>query len=106
MVNIPINKHEELIVNTEGKTNCRQWHTDDWGGYERVIPPEVKHIIGKDQTQQLERTNGIVRQQNGRWHRLQNKFAKVWEQTLIIVRLALAEQVRQLYRLFQLDLGS
>ncbi len=27
------------------------------------------HIIGKDQTQQLERTNGIVRQQTGRWHR-------------------------------------
>ncbi|NEP06399.1 MAG: hypothetical protein F6K34_17160 [Okeania sp. SIO4D6] len=27
---------EELIVNTEGKTNCRQWHTDDWGGYERA----------------------------------------------------------------------
>ncbi|NEQ95068.1 MAG: hypothetical protein F6K25_32455 [Okeania sp. SIO2G4] len=27
---------EELIVNTEGKTNCRQWHTHDWGGYERA----------------------------------------------------------------------
>lgn len=54
------------------------------------VPPEVKHIIGKDQTQQLERTNGIVRQQNGRWHRRQNKFAKVWQQTLIIVRLAIA----------------
>ena len=36
----------ELIANTEGKTNCKQWHTDDWGGYERVLPPEVKHIIG------------------------------------------------------------
>ncbi len=39
---------EELIVSTEGKTDCKQWHTDDWGGYERVLPPEVKHIIGKD----------------------------------------------------------
>ncbi len=39
---------EELIVNTEGKTDCKQWHTDDWGGYERVLPPEVRHIIGKD----------------------------------------------------------
>ncbi len=54
------------------------------------VPPEIKHIIGKDQTQQLERTNGIVRQHNGRWHRRQNKFAKVWEQTLITVTLALA----------------
>ncbi len=44
---------EELIVSTEGKTDCRQWHTDDWGGYEPVFPPEVKHIIGKDQTQQF-----------------------------------------------------
>ncbi|NEP08638.1 MAG: hypothetical protein F6K34_30120, partial [Okeania sp. SIO4D6] len=30
---------EELIVNTEGKTNCRQWHTDDWGGDERSSTP-------------------------------------------------------------------
>jgi IS1 family transposase len=81
---------EELIVNTEGKTDCKQWHTDDWGGYERVLPPEVRHIIGKDQTQQLERTNGIVRQQTGRWHRRQNKFAKVWEQTEATVRLVLS----------------
>ncbi len=22
----------QLIVNTEGKTNCPQWHTDGWGG--------------------------------------------------------------------------
>ncbi|NEP90140.1 MAG: hypothetical protein F6K18_26780 [Okeania sp. SIO2C2] len=41
----------ELIANTEGKTNCQQWHTDDWGGSQRVWPPEVKQIIGKDQTQ-------------------------------------------------------
>ncbi|NES64919.1 MAG: hypothetical protein F6K24_06485 [Okeania sp. SIO2D1] len=33
------------------------------------MPPQVKQIIGKDQTQQLERTHGIVRQQIGRWHR-------------------------------------
>ncbi len=45
-----------MIVNTEGKTSCKKWHTDDWGGYERVFPPEVEHIIGKDHTQQLERT--------------------------------------------------
>ncbi len=56
---------EEQIVNTEGQTNCRQWHPDDWGGYERILPPFVEHIIGKDKTQQLERTNGIVRQQTG-----------------------------------------
>ena len=29
------------------------------------------------QTQQLESTNGIVRQQTGRWHRRQNKFALI-----------------------------
>ncbi len=46
----------ELIANTEGKTSCKNWYTDDWGGYEPVVPPEVEHIIGKDQTQQ-ERTN-------------------------------------------------
>lgn len=57
---------EELVVNTEGKTNCQQWYTDGWGGYERVLPYVVQHIIGKNQTQQLERTNGILRQQTGR----------------------------------------
>jgi insertion element IS1 protein InsB len=83
----------QLVVNTEGKTDCHQWHTDSWGGYERVLESDVNHVIGKDQTQQLERTNGIVRQHkglvrmSGRWrhevsplgHRRQNKFAKVWE---------------------------
>ena len=80
----------QLVVNTEGKTDCQQWHTDAWGGYERVLGNEINHIIGKDQTQQLERTNGIVRQQTGRWHRRQNKFAKVWEQTAVTVRLVVS----------------
>ncbi len=66
---------EKLIVSTEGKTDCKQWHTDDGGGAERVLPLEVQHIIGLYQTQQLERTNGIIRQQTARWHRQQNKFA-------------------------------
>lgn len=57
----------QLVLNTEGKTDCRQWYTDNWGGYERVFESEVNHVIGKEQTQQLERTNGIVRQQTGRW---------------------------------------
>ena len=80
----------QLIVNTEGKTECQQWDTDGWGGYERVLDSEVKHTISKKQTQQLERTNGIVRQQTGRWHRRQNKFAKVWEQTEATVRLVVS----------------
>lgn len=46
---------EQLVVNTEGKTDCKQLNTDEWGGYERVLPPEIKHYIGKDQTQRLER---------------------------------------------------
>lgn len=87
-----VNKHtdtllEELITSTEGKTSCKAWSTDDWGGYERVFPPEYEHYIGKDQTQRLERTNGIVRQQTGRWHRRQNKFGKLWEQTKVSTRL-------------------
>ena len=53
-------------MNTEGKTSCQQWRTDGWGGYQRVLGDEVRHIVGKERTQQLERTNGIVRQQTGR----------------------------------------
>ncbi|MGV2829194.1 hypothetical protein ACLFKQ_15040 [Myxosarcina sp. GI1(2024)] len=43
--------------------------------------------MGKDKTQRLERTNGIVRQQTDRWHRGQNRFGKIWEQTEITTRL-------------------
>ena len=78
---------DELVVTTEGKTDCDCWNTDGWAGYERILPEEVEHRIGKERTQRLERTNGIVRQQTGRWHRRQNKFAKVWEQTKVTARL-------------------
>lgn len=81
---------EELVVSSEGKTSCKQWNSDDWGGYERVLPLEILHYIGKDKTQRLERTNGVVRQQTGRWHRKQNKFAKAWEQTKVITRLVVS----------------
>ncbi|MCH2048800.1 MAG: hypothetical protein MK289_10055 [Trichodesmium sp. ALOHA_ZT_67] len=53
---------EELLVNTEGKTSCKKWLTDYWGGSERVLIPEIEHIIGKKYTQQLEGTNRIIRQ--------------------------------------------
>ena len=62
----------ELVASTEGKTDCKEWHTDGWEGYERVLPDETEHYISKGLTQRLERTNGIVRQQTGRWHRRQN----------------------------------
>ncbi len=81
---------EELIVSTEGKSDCKHWNSDDWGGYERVLPFEILHYIGKDRTQRLERTNGIVRQQTGRWHRRQNKFGKLWEQTKVTTRLVVS----------------
>ena len=71
---------EQLVVSTEGKTNGKVWYTDGWEGYKRVLTPEISHIIGKENTQPLERTNGVVRQQTGRWHRRQNKFGKLWEQ--------------------------
>jgi len=79
-----------LFVTTEGKTDCQNWKTDGWPSYQRVLPPLVKHQVGKIETQRLERTNGILRQQTGKWHRHQNKFAKVWEQTEVTTRLVLS----------------
>ncbi len=32
---------EQLVVSTEGKTDCKQFNTDKWGGYERVLLPDV-----------------------------------------------------------------
>ena len=81
---------DQLVISTEGKTNCKEFNSDAWGGYERVLPPEIQHHIGKDKTQRLERTNGIVRQQTGRWHRRQNKFGKLWEQTKVTTRLVVS----------------
>jgi hypothetical protein len=52
----------ELVTSTEGKTHCKQWGTDGWQGYGRVLPDEVDHYISKALTQRLERTNGTLRQ--------------------------------------------
>ncbi len=81
---------KELVTSTEGKTDAKLWFTDDWAGYERILPPEVRHVVGKENTQRLERTNGIVRQQTGRWHRRQNKFGKRWAQTKVTTRLVVS----------------
>jgi hypothetical protein len=35
------------------------------------------------------RTNGLLRQQTGRWHRRQNKFGKAWQQTKVTLRLVI-----------------
>ncbi len=89
----------ELVTSTEGKTDCKEWQTDGWGGYERVLRnDEVDHYISKLLTQRLERTNGILRQQTGRWHRQQNKFGKVWELSESYLAFS--------YHLLQLELGT
>ena len=79
------------MVGTEGKTDSQTGYTDGWEGYQRVLPPEVIQVIGQENTQPLERTNGIVRQQTGRWHRRQNKFGQLWEQTEVTVRLVVSD---------------
>lgn len=82
---------QELIANTEGKTAATVWFTDGWQAYERQLSEAVEQWVGKSGTQRLERTNGIVRQQNGRFHRRQNKFSKVWEHPEMAVRLAITD---------------
>lgn len=81
---------QELVSNTEGKTECKEWGTDGWQGYKRVLPTEIYHYISKLLTQRLERTNSILWQQTGRWHRRQNKFGKIWEQTKVTLRLVIS----------------
>ena len=34
--------------------------------------------------------DGIIRQQTGQWHRRQNKFGKIWQQTEITTRLVVS----------------
>lgn len=45
---------QELVSSTEGKTDCFEWHTDGWDGYERVLSDEVDHYISKVLTQREE----------------------------------------------------
>jgi IS1 family transposase len=80
----------ELVASTQGKTECKEWGTDGWQGDERVVPNEIDHYMNQVLTQRLERTNGILRQQTGRWHRRQNKFGQVWEQTKVTLRLVIS----------------
>lgn len=74
---------QELVTSTEGKTDCKEWGTDGWQGYGRVLPSEVEHYISKALTQRLERTNGILRQQTGRWlslrHATRTTTKQVWQ---------------------------
>ncbi len=65
---------EELFVTTFGKTDCQNWKTDGWPIYQRVLPPLVKHR--KIETQRLERTNGILRQQTGKWHLIRTSLPR------------------------------
>jgi IS1 family transposase len=81
---------QQLVASTEGKTDCSEWHTDGWQGYKRVLTNELSHYISKALTQRLERTNAIVPQQTGRWHRGQNKFGKLCNQTLVTLRLVIS----------------
>ncbi|ABW30246.1 conserved hypothetical protein [Acaryochloris marina MBIC11017] len=78
---------QDLIENTEGKTTCHHWQTDGWEGSSRQPPDEVIHHVSKVLTQRLKRTNGILRQQTGRWHQRQNKFGKVWQQHAVTLTL-------------------
>ncbi len=89
---------QSLVSSTEGKTDCSEWHTDGWDGYERVLPDEVDHYISKALTQRLERTNGIVRQQTGRWHRRQNAL---WQGVA-----ADRANCKTCYQLLQLDMAA
>ena len=36
-----------------------------WGGYERVLSDQINHLIGQENPQKLEPTNGIIRQETG-----------------------------------------
>jgi IS1 family transposase len=89
----------KLAASTEGKTDCKQWHTDGWKGYERVLHnDEVEHYIGKILMPRLERTNGRLRQQTGR---AASTTEQIW-QSLRADESHLAFS----HHLLQLDLGT
>jgi insertion element IS1 protein InsB len=50
IVSARVGKHtdtllNELLVSNQGKTDCLVWKTDEWGGYDRILPEEVEHWL-------------------------------------------------------------
>lgn len=76
---IPSELAAELVVSTQAKTDCKEWHTDGWSGYERVLPDEVEHYIStRVNASVVSELMGLYVNKRSRWHRRQNK----WEQAL------------------------
>jgi hypothetical protein len=79
------------LYSPRGKRIARDLKRDDWGGYERVLPPEIKHHIGKDKTQRCSCVltalsgnklgDGIGRRTSER---------KVWDMTKVTTRLVVS----------------
>ena len=38
---------EQLVMSTAGKTDCKQFNSDDWGGYERVLRLRFSTTLAK-----------------------------------------------------------
>ncbi len=80
-------KHTDVFIKelvnsiSEGKTNCPNWNTYGWGCRKRVLPSEINHQIGRENTQRLKTIIRILRQQTGQWYRRQIKSSKICDQT-------------------------
>ena len=35
------------MARSQGKTDCKEWHTDGWEGYSLVLLNEVEHYISR-----------------------------------------------------------
>ena len=63
-----------------------RFYTDDWGAYERHLPPE-KHIIGKQNTQKIERKHLTLRTRIKRLVRKTICFSKLEKMHDIVIGL-------------------
>ncbi len=66
----------------------KKYYTDDWGAYQRNLPPE-KHEIGKTNTQKIERKNLNFRTWNKRLARKTICFSKLESMHDIVIGLLL-----------------
>ncbi len=64
----------------------RQFYTDDWGAYGRHLPPE-KHLIGKRNTQKIERKHLTLRTRVKRLTRKTICFSKLEKMHDIVIGL-------------------
>ena len=83
----------DKVKHLEGCT----FHTDDWGAFAAVLPPE-RHLIGKQYTADIERDNSNTRHHLGRFTRRTKVVSRLPHMVDITLRIWWAVTTTDLFK--------